>query len=93
MSKKSKMEVDLDQDSGYELDGLTGETDGYSHRNRISFATSLNAGIKEKLKSYSFEKDVPMADIINSLIENFIEEVEEEEGEIEVYKTFKVEDS
>jgi len=93
MSKESKMSVDFDQDSGYDLGSVKEGLDSFEDRNRISYATNLNAGLKEKLKTISHAEDVSMADLVNHALKSLVEDLEEENGEYEVPDVFKVQDS
>ena len=93
MSKQSKMSVDFDQDSGYDLGSVKEELGSFQDRSRISYATNLNAGLKEKLKTISHAEDVSMADLVNHAVRSLVENLEEENGEYEVPDVFKVQDS
>ena len=93
MSKQSKMSVDFDQDSGYDLGSVKEELDTFQDRSRISYATNLNAGLKEKLKTISHAEDVSMADLVNHAVRSLVENLENENGEYEVPDVFKVQES
>jgi len=93
MSKESKMSVDFDQDSGYDLEKAKEGLGSFQDRDRISYATNLNAGLKEKLKTISHAEDVSMADLVNYALKGLVEDLEEENNEYEVPDVFKVQDS
>jgi len=92
MSKESKMSVDLNQQSEYELEDIKKGLGEFKDRNRISYATNLNAGVKEKLKTISHVEDVSMADLVNHALKGLVRELEEKNGEYEVPGVFEVED-
>lgn len=91
MSKEPKISANLDEDPGYG-DVLGDALDEYNHRDRISFGTNLNAGLKEKLKTISHDEDIPIVELVNKAVRNLIEDLEEENGEYEVYEPFRVEE-
>jgi hypothetical protein len=94
MSKDSKLSANLDNDPGYDEERLRQPFEDYEDRSRISYATNLNAGLKEKLKTISAKKDgVSMADLVNTAVKDLIESIEEEDGEYEVPDVFKVQDA
>jgi hypothetical protein len=93
VSKNSKLSANLDDDPGYDEEELREPFDEYQDRDRISYATNLNAGLKEKLKTISAKKDVSMADLVNSAVRELINSIEEEDGEYDVPDVFKVQDA
>lgn len=70
------------------------EVDSCGQRDRISFATNLNAEAKEKLKTISHKEDVSMADLVNYAVKATIRELERRRGEeYTVPDIFRVEDA
>lgn len=69
------------------------EGDIYKDRDRISFGTNLNAGLKEKLKTISHDEDIPIVELVNKAVRNLIEDLEEENGEYKIPDPFKVQSS
>jgi len=96
MSDQLTIRITVDDGRGsqdnLEVTGI--EDSVYGDRDRISYATNLNAGAKEKLKTISYKVDVSMTDLVNCAVKMLIRQFEEQRGEeYAVPDVFRVDDA
>lgn len=77
MSKKPKIKLELEDDAGFEESQVENE----KKRSRVPFSTRLDAGLYEKLRALSFWEDLQIADFLEPLLRQGIEQMEEQRGE------------